>query len=300
MESASATEVSPQRRATIEKRPLDRDGRLIQAALASSDYRSFIANIATAQSRNGKMNMAALSRKAGFSSRSFIGDVIEGRRRLSPSSYPKLSRALSLSARLRSYFHLLAVRDEPDLNFEQLDQLTIDLRLKELRLRLETDLDSALNKNKKVDAFLKALKARDMIDCYAALGNGATLEEVASRTGLSINYVKFVLDHFLSNATAKLENGKYFVDNPVVLFNDLGESQNVKSCYLQTINELKRKADSGFHNPDRAFSQFVFTVDSSKMPELKKKLWELMREFMESSEVSDGDRVAKLAVGFYI
>lgn len=297
MESASATEVSLERRITSEKRSLDRDGRLIQAALGSNDYRSFIVNVATTQARNGKMNMAALSRKAGFSSRSFIGDVIEGRRRLSPSSYPKLARALSLSARLRSYFHLLAVRDEPDLNFEQLDQHSIEFRLKELRLRLQNDLDSALNKNKKAETLLKA---RDMMDCYAALGNGATIEEVASRTGLSINYVKFVLEHFLSNATAKLVNGKYIVDNPVVLFNDLGESQNAKSCYLQTVNELKRKADSGFHNVDRAFSQFVFTVDSSKMPELKKKLWETMREFMESSEVSDGDRVAKLAVGFYI
>jgi uncharacterized protein (TIGR02147 family) len=243
------------------------------------------------------MNMAALSRKAGFSSRSFIGDVIEGRRRLSPSSYPKLARALSLHARLRSYFHLLVVRDEPDLNFEQLDRLSIELRLKELRARLKNDLETALNKNKKAEALLKA---RDMMDCYAALGNGATIEEVASRTGLSLNYVKFVLEHFLSNSTARFENGKYVVDNAVVFFNDLGSSQNAKACYLQTINELKRKADSGFHNVDRAFSQFVFTVDSSKMPELKKKLWELMKEFTESSEVHDGDRIAKLAIGFYI
>ena len=293
----SATELSIQPAPALRRKTTEHEARILRAALDSTNYREFIWNVATAQSRVGKPNISALSRKAGFSSRSFIGDVVDGRRRLSPSSYPMLARALSLPARLRAYFHLLVIRDEPDLNFEQVDSLCLEIRLKELRLRLQSDLETVRNKDKKAEALLKA---RDMMDCYAALGSGATLPEVAKRTGLSETYVAYVLEHFVGNSTAKKDGDRYVVDNPVVFFDDLGKNQNAKICYLQTLNELKRKADAGFHAADCAFSQFVFSVAPTQMPEFKRKLWDLMREFVESAESPDGDRIAKLAVGFYI
>lgn len=278
----------------------EREERLLRAALEAKDYRSFIATTISLTTKEGaKPNIAAVSRKAGFSSRSFIGDVIDGRRRLSSASLPKIAKALNLPTRLKTYFHLLVIREEEKLNIDRLKTEQIESKLADLRSRFKSQLQTSAIEEKAVNVMFKG---RDMLDCYAALGSpekGASLEEISRRTGIPLEVGGRLLQHFLARGIATEKDGRYFSGNAFLFFKDIGGNEGAKSCYLQTMDELKRKANASFHAKDRAFFQFVFSVDQSRMPELKQKLWELMQEFVESNESTDGNTISKLLLGFY-
>lgn len=277
-----------------------REHKLVRAALDSRDYRGFLANALVASSKEGdKPNIAALSRKAGFSSRSFIGDVIDGRRRLSARSYPKLARALALPIRLKSYFHLLVIRDERELNFENLRPDQIEAKILDVRAKLNSQLAKEESER---EAATVLFKGRDLLDCYAALGpsgRGAAVTEVSKKTGLPADACTHALRFLVARGVVTENDGRFHATNSLFFVKDLGEDKGLKSCYLQSLDELKRKANIGFNSKDNAFFQFIYSLDRSRLPELKQRLWELLQEFVETSENSEGDGIGKLVIGLY-
>ncbi|MES2857261.1 MAG: hypothetical protein V4692_15435 [Bdellovibrionota bacterium] len=282
---------------------MNTDAKVIRAALESDCYRSFITNVIAASSKEGKRpNIAAVSRKAGFSSRSFIGDVIDGRRRLSASSYPKLARALPLAASLKTYFHLLVIKEEDELNLEKLKSSEIDRKIEELKSKLRSRIEQDTNENSNI-----LLKGRDLMECHAALGNsktGASLEDVCRKTELPnevcFEVLKCLVDQKIAEKRSVDGIDRYFVINQLVFHKGLGGDSEVKRSYAHSVDELKRKSAAQFKSDERAFFHFVMSVDRKKMPELKLRLWDVMQEFMESSENTDGDAIAKLVVGLYV
>lgn len=280
--------------------PREKEELLLKAALEATDYRSFIASALTATAKDGsKPNIAAASRKGGFSSRSFIGDVIDGRRGLSSASFPKMAKALNLPSRLKSYFHLLVIREEEKMNIDRIRKDQIDSRIADLRSRFKAQLERSVIEDKAVTVMFKG---RDMLDCYAALGcpkKGATAEEISRKTTLPLEIVNRILRHFLLRGIVNEKDGRYISANALLFFKDLGSNEGAKNCYFQTLDELKRKANAGFHAQDRAFFQFVFSVDQNRMSELKQKLWDVMQEFVESNETTEGNAISKLFLGFY-
>jgi hypothetical protein len=285
--------------ATMAKTEFEAD--LLNAAIQAESYREFLARVLELKSTaEGRSNLAAFSRRAGFSSRSFVHEVLDGRRRLTAKSYPKVERALALPPRIRSHFKLLVSLEENDLNLERLNQEQIRAKLALHRHRFLTELEAKRNQAQFVEF---VIRGRELLDCFAALGEsnvGATLEEVMSRTGHTTMICQNVLTHFVRNKVAELKGERYIARNPMLIFNGLGRNLGAKECYLQTIGEIKRKATASFHGEDRAFYQAVISIDRHKMPALKQRLWDVFNEFVQESETETGNAVAKFLVGFYI
>ena len=279
---------------------MTREEKFLTAALESVDYRTFMVKAFAAGIREGaKFNFAALSRKAGFSSRGFISEIIDGRRRLTAASYPKILKALALPKGLKTYFELLVAREEEELNPKGFERKEIDARLEQQRAQFRSRLAAQEETLKAADVLSRG---RHMLDCFAALGSpetGATLEEVVSKTGLAADTCARVLAHFAQQTVAVERGGRYYSSNPHLIFSGLGDRHGAKSCYLETLGELKRKADADFKARDRAFIQSVFSVDRHKLPELKARLSEVIDEFVQESVNDDGDCVSKLLVGLY-
>jgi uncharacterized protein (TIGR02147 family) len=275
----------------------------IETGAGEADYREFLKRAMLIGNRSGSVkgrpNLAAFSRKAGFTSRSFILEVLDGRRRLTAKSYPKVVKALALPPKLKTYFQLLVAREEADLNIESLTAEQIELRLQALRGKFLLQAEGLEGEDKAAQAIFRS---RDMLDCYAALGNrerGVELGEIVNKTGLPLETCQKVLAHFVAQTVVVEKNGRFYSRNPHYIFKGLGANVGVKDCYLQSLAELRRKANGGFDQPDRAFFQSIFSVDRRKLPALKQKLWDVLNEFVESNENDEGDQIGKLVVGFY-
>ena len=276
-----------------------REAQTIQAALEAEDYRSFLRILFLATAKNGKINYSALSRRAGFSSRGFIPDVLEGRRRLTGNSFPKMLRLVSGPSAVKGAFTCLVQLEEPELNPDQTSEAELRLRLKDLRAKLKARLQATESSG---PVFARTLfKSHHILAVYAALGDrepGMTIEEVARRSSVNLMICGQVVEHLLKQNVVRENNGLFVAANPHLIFEGLGEEHGFKASYLESVAELRRKASDRFNAHDQLFCQSFFSVDRKRLPELKKRLRELVHEFVET-EADDGDAVARILVGLW-
>jgi hypothetical protein len=276
-----------------------RESQTIQAAIEAQDYRGFLRGVFLASSKNGKPNYSALSRRAGFSSRGFIPDVLEGRRRLTGNSFPKMLRLVGGPSAVRGAFTCLVQLEEPELNPDQVSERDLRLRLNDMRGKLRARLQATGSSE---PGFAKSLfKSHHILAVYAALGDrepGMSVEEVARRSSVNLMICGQVVEHLHKQGVIREKNGLFVAANPHLIFEGLGEDHGFKASYLESVNELRRKASERFNAHDQLFCQSFFSVDRKRLPELKKRLREVVHEFVEA-EADDGDAVARVLVGLW-
>src|SRR5262245_16374422 len=81
--------------------------------IMARDYRGFLkAVIAARAGQSGRVNYSALSRRAGFSSRGYLKEVLDGKKRVVPGSLPKFVKLFRLNRNLTTLFTILVALEE--------------------------------------------------------------------------------------------------------------------------------------------------------------------------------------------
>ncbi len=278
----------------------NRTQKLIRAVLESQDYRDFLSKLFIASSKEAKkFNYAAFSRKAGFTSRSFVREVVDGRKRLTSFSFPKFLKALSLPVPLRNYFTYLVWLEESELNHDKLSSEQIHQKIEEIRQRLSQSLLAAENSNSISTALFKSYQVLEVYSALASRGPGTELSEVESTTGYETRVCLQVLRYLVSQKVVLEQAGKFKALNPHAVYSSVGTEDGIKTVFLDSLSVLKRKATSRWKGEDQLYSQSFFSVPRKRLPELRKRLRDVLHEFIETYETDEGDCIGKLLVGFY-
>lgn len=268
----------------------------------ANNYREFI-QLWLSSKKKSKINFSALTRKAGFSSRSFIKEVLEGKRNLTNKSLPKFLRAFDLKGREARLFECLVALEVPgvDLGFKNEEQITAEIkRIKEIWKR---KLDSANEPSAQNTHVRWAFKIRYMSDIYAALGDfetGASLEEIKSRTDLPENLCHEVIEYLIENQAILKKRDRYYAQTINLDIFDLGNDESFKILYQEALMQLQRKAKTSLKSDREFFFHSAFSVKQSKLPEFKLRLKELALEFIDEAQEDNGDKVAKLTLGLHL
>ena len=274
-----------------------RTHKMYEAAVGAACYREFLKGTFGAiaeTSRAGKFNYAAFARKAGFTSRGFAQEVLSGRKRLTTQSYPKFVKALALPVMLKPYFSLLVAKEEPELNGDGLTETQIEENLKKLKERIKAELKLA---NREGTVAQVMFRHNHLLSIYSVLAKGATLEEISRRTSIHPATVERVLEHLVVQQVVEERSGRYHSVNPLLVFKGLPGDHPVRSTFLDTVEEMKKRATSQFEQ--HLFLHAYFSVDRARLPELKKRLWDLMTEFVDQNGNDDGDGVAKMVLSLF-
>lgn len=272
----------------------------LKKLLAAADYRGFLnALIADA----GKdINFSDLSRRAGFSSRSYIKEVIAGKKRLTATSMAKFKKAFHLSGPLATYFGTLVELEEPDVNVEALPREVLLAKLEKIRLRLTRQKNTG-HANKKTLKTDEIFKNRYVPLVFASLGSlegGASLTEIQSRCGLNLDIINSILLHFTQQGLIESKEERYFVkDSELDLFG-LGNDINFLNVYIEAISSLRQRAQKGINSKSELFMHSAFTVKAERLPEIKTKLKTILLEFLDEEQIDDGDKIAQLTLGLHI
>jgi uncharacterized protein (TIGR02147 family) len=275
-----------------------------QELLKTNDYREFLHQWIYCQDAKGKkINFSALSRKAGLSSRSFIKEVLEGKKSLTNVSLPKFIRAFDLKGDEAKYFQYLVASQEPtiDLGFKSPAEVTVKLqKIREKWLRKSNPLLEQENKN----ALARwAFKIHHVGEVYAALGNsksGASLADVKLRTELSEQICQEVLNFLLDNGAAALQKNRYFARRMSFDIFNLGSDESFKSQYQGALLQLQRKSRASFKSAEEFYFHSAFSVKKAKLPEFKERLKELVTEFLDEAQDDNGDKIGKLTLGLHL
>ncbi|MEO5668443.1 MAG: hypothetical protein ABIR96_10315, partial [Bdellovibrionota bacterium] len=254
---------------------------------------------------NSGESYAAFARRAGFDSRSFPRDVATRKRRISPKSLAKFSRAMKLGASGEKLFEILVAESEEDVRTTlRLKSEAIPELLARARLRFRQD--SAKPRESKISEKLSDLDEIFSVPwvapLMAAMGDtdeGASLSDIARR-------LPNVLETTLVTSLARLErigfcrfeSGNYVPQNLHEKIKGAGKSAFFRKLYEEASLRSMRRAAVAIDSDEEFFFLSSFLVSESRMPELKLKLRALMMDFVDENIDSKG-QVAEISCSLH-
>jgi uncharacterized protein (TIGR02147 family) len=270
--------------------------------LEAPHYRGFLFHLYKAnKDLNSQFSYAFLAKQCHFGSKSFIKEVIDGKKNLSIESSRKITQGLSFPNAWAEYFSNLVLIDS---KISLQDSLKIQKELDRLKNRLAEKIKSASSAQPTAVLDSSALfQISQWPHVYAALGNektGASLLEITKRTGMGSLPAEAILEFLEKEKMVLKKDRRYYALQNTVFFADLGKSAFFKKFYLQSLQSVYKNASQDFASPNSLFYTMSLSLNSNKLPKFRKDLAELLDKYTSEIEDPDGNRVAVLNCGMHL
>lgn len=263
------------------------DAKLTKLLLQAKNSSEFIGLVLVYLKEQKGISLMKLSQRAGFAAKSFLRDVSLGKKRLSPQSAPMVASAFRLETDDTRYFCAMVEMENAS---PKAGGPVLKRSFKLLRERLETKLNEPA-----ID--LKSIEGQQWFRIYAALGDkedGATLAQISKRAGLPELTCENILSLLCKAKAVEKTNLNYRPSHNHLVFKD---KEIFRTQYLMLLNELYQRSSTKFDDPHSLFFQGWFSVSESSLPEFKKKLREVMSQFVDENEEPDGNVVVAIGLG---
>ncbi len=253
-------------------------------------------------SRRGvkKMSYRQFSKKAGYSSKSYISEILSGKKPLTRYSAENFLRSMNLNKDLSTYFRNLVSIEL--VESEQLTALNKSLLISQnekLKFKLKSKLIDKRSSSK--DKVANILLKNNFPTIFAALGSaesGASIDEIAGRSNLTVQDIKVVLLDMVQIDMVNVINDRYYAKNNLVDLDYLKSDQyfieNFIRCSARAQDRLKKKSN----NKNSLFMTQTFSAPSGRMQELKDRLKAIIIDFADDTEDSVGDSVLEICISF--
>lgn len=233
---------------------------------------------------------AGLAKSAGFSSKSFLRDMLAGKKRLTARSLPKVIKAFKLEGDVQVLFEYLVKREEEDIRQASETESFIKKQLSKTRRRI-------LNQGQP-QTHTKIYEIPMLIDVYAALGsttNGVTVESVAKKTKFSITQIHNCLATLIDYELVRKTGVRYLPTENHLIFNKLGSEDAFKSFYEALLHEALGATGDRFKSEQDLFFASVLSVKKTQLPEIRHALRNTLLRFIDENEDEDGESLVHLS-----
>lgn len=272
-----------------------KETRLVTLLVNAVHYREFLKEaFAQLKAANPRFSYATFARRSGIKSRSFLCDVIEGRKRLSPRSIPSVALGLGLSSSERDFFTLLVARDEPDL-FPSPSRAEISNRMENLRLRLDPNVPALPAAERFFDNQLWPY-------VYAALGTpeeGRTVADLARILSVPVLVVQKTVEEMAQCDVVRFhrETGAVLPGKAHLMFAQAGRVFEFRHFWIENAKTHLKRAQANFAASDTLYFASAFSVDKAQLPKLRSALNEVLAQFVDGAENPRGETILTLTCG---
>ncbi len=272
-------------------------------AIRANDYRDFIRATVEHLRKTQGATLAGISRKAGFASRGFLGDLICGRRRLTALSFARLKKGLMLSGFRAQLFEYLVALEERDVNFNNLSVDDLWRRISKLKLKLEMQSSARLSSSHGEIDLDNLLFRPEVYAVYASLGtqeHGASLLEITRRARLDVLSCRDLIMKMVHIGFVQQREDHYFASRSIAEIFDLGKKESFRRMYSALVHDLQLRTTRTLNSEQEYFYCGALSVNGKRLPEFKARLRDLISEFLDDIQDDKGDLIAKIVLGFYL
>lgn len=258
----------------------------------AEDARSFLKKaLALQYHRQGKVNISDFSRRAGFTSRSYLSEYLAGKKALSRESLQKIKTALKIPKPYIKIFVLLVAQDQPGLLPERLENIPAKM---EALKKAAYQQDAALSRVTDSD---KIVCKRNLFRIYAGLGGetqGASLFEIIERTGLHLSDVSEGLQLLLQENIVVSKNQRFYAISTQVDFLKIGVSQSFSLLVKGMASEIRNEAENILAQNENFLFYSAFSLQKYELPLFKEKLRDAIYGVMDQFQKDDGNHVQQV------
>lgn len=242
-------------------------------------------------------NQAAISRRAGFSSRSYFSEILSGKKGLSKDSLARLKTALRLPKLWAQFFDYLVFSEYPKLGPTSLTGEKIATRLQQLRKDLTQQPAEP-----DISRVLAYVHRPQVFQVYAALGDislGASLNEIMQRTGLSQQAVHRALSQLLEFKAAEQKGDRFFAFASQADALNLNQPGALAEMLGTVCSDLQKNKDKIVSVPTNLTVYSAFSVQKEQLPLLKQRLQEAVFDVLDEFQVDRGNQVQQIFLSLH-
>lgn len=237
------------------------------------------------KTRKQKITLSELAKKGGFKSRSYVGMVLDGKKRITDQAIPSFIKMFDLKKDEEKYFiSLIEVERELPGSKEKLKKLQKRLTKKDKRDKIEVQSEELITPT--------------TFHVYASLGsqgNARSLEKIVSYTGLSHEICLRELNTLISKKWAICNSGEYVLSDDRHLIVDPNKRSDFnKNWFMEESKKAQTIAEKDFENKDHLFLTYKFSIHQDNMPRLRESLKEVLSTWAENCTQDDSNRVVSL------
>ncbi|GEM_PF-1403840 len=259
--------------------------------LEMQDARAFLKRALEVRYRKkGKINLADFSRRAGFSSRSFLSEYLAGKKGLSRESVSQLKSALKLPKPYLDLFSLLVGKDQPELLAKRLSPEDIDKQVGWIKTSVARQ-NEAMSQIKDP---ARLTSKPTLFRVYAALGTedeGASLHEISMRTNMAPESLTDALQFLLNEGAITTQNGRYYVRANQIDFLKLSDVAGLADLTRSVCSQIRSDAMEIAVDSKNNIFYTAFSMQAHQLPELKEKLREAIFAVLDQFQDDKGDCV---------
>lgn len=265
----------------------------LQVLLNEENPRSFLKNSLAFQLAGKRpLTTADISRRAGFSSRSFISEYLSGKKKLSKESVRALSSALKLPKEYKQFFQYLVAIDQPDLKLFSKPITIKELdRCKRKIQQLATLDDSTAGVN-------AVIAKKNCFLVFAALGtedDGASLADILQKVRLSETEVRTSLKFLEEGGLTILKNNRFYPKSAA--FDLLNFTSPELSFLVKDLAlEIKAESEAIVNNKQNLLVYSAFSLNRSNLGKFRERLREAAYDIMDEFQDDAGDCVHQVFI----
>ncbi len=263
--------------------------------MKAQNYREFLSACLAKTAKGNYGTQAHISRKAGFASRSYLSEVITGRKGLSRDAMLRLKLALDLPSPLAQMFETLVFLSHPQLQMEPLKASELEKQLNLIRRQIRTEgFRGAIAK--------PFLKQPEVFQVYAALGTetrGASLAEIKFRTRLPESFIQTALKLLIDGGAVRSKLTRYFAITDKA---DLFASENaeeVAAMVRQVCGNIQKNSQQIVSEPGNLNVYSAFSIRRSQIPKFKKRLREALEKVMDEFQDDSGESIQQVFISSF-
>lgn len=267
--------------------------------LLAQNTSAFLEAVVSAlEERHGRGVKSNISRKAGFSSRSYLTEIVAGKKGFSRDSLSRLKGALPLDKSWLRLFEYLAWLEDPKLRPPTLSVGELRQEIKNLRITLERQMSQ--KPGYKVAE--PNIRRPQVFQVYAALGDektGATLDEIEKRTGLRHHSICVALRQLVVSG-AVLQNGdRYFAVAMKADALGVKEPEVLADLIHIICTDLQKRRVHIAKVPTNLTIYSAFSVRREQIPLLKDRLEAAIFEVLDEFQVDAGNQVQQVFLSMH-
>ncbi len=269
--------------------------------LKCEDYRTFLRSFFHEENSPYKLSYQAFANRAGYSSKSYLSEILSGKKTLSFSSTEKFCKGLGLNKALSDFFKNLVLMDLKRRSYLEKEINELKKKNYEIELKILSSFNKIDVLNSKTTLHTIMLQ-ENFPGVYASLGTpqeGSTLEEIAARTCLSKSTVRNILTAMEEvKIVAKRDEDRFYALTNSLDFDFLNSNEYFKRNFIRSSERAIKRLSSQIEDQNSLFMTQTFSVDSKNLPKLKEALKEFIHNFSNESENSNGNKISEICISF--
>ncbi len=270
---------------------------LTQALLDSSSGSEFLRRAEhVLKNSEPDFSYSGFARRAGFSARSYVREVFQGKKSLSIKALSPFAQAFGFNREERELMRSLFALENPDF--------IPALPLEKARAQIEKKKRANEIKGQRKQyaepirmpspTHQKTLKYWPLV--FAALGIEKTTHGLVMKLGLAPKLVTMTLQSMQAAGLVQELQGEWSVVHRHVLLDPNLHGEMIRDHFQDVVQKSIRKSRKNFSDSEQLYYVASFGVRKERLPELKLQLIETLTRFMESCDDGREDEIVSLAV----